>query len=231
MIRRLLIVPFLFTAALLFADGGYKFKSNTLEEGGGGFEPGRFYLSGGMGAINLNYLIANKIRNSIENKWSEIAIDGSPIWFAKAEYAIAPHHGAGVSFAYGGFRVNAGLKDSITSLNIPVSGELSYRTWSLLARYNFHVFPEQRFDLYGGVGLGLRSNTFKVKDNDPDKDWWDFPVDISFLSKVIPQSLTIPTFGLDMTLGFRYYIAPPVAVYAELGLAKSMAQGGITFKF
>lgn len=198
-----------------------------------GFVPGKFYFQAGLGAINLNAAAANRLKNEIAPNWKAVSIDGKPIWFAKGEYAISRHSGLGLTFAHSGFDINASL-DSLTKLNIPVSGTLSYRSWSLLARYNFHVFPEKRFDLYGGIGLGYRANKFRLTDNDPDYSWWNFPIDLNVIKKVIPANLTsvsYPTFGADLTIGMRYHILPPLAVYAEFGTAKSIAQGGVVIRF
>lgn len=216
----------------LYAGDPVKSPVSAYETGdGSGFAQGKFYLSGGLGAFNFNSIVANKIKTSIAPRWKSVSVDGLPIWFAKAEYAVSRHSGVGLSFAHGGFSVTGRLPDSITKYNIPVEGELHYRTWSLTGRYNFHFIPESNFDLYAGIGLGFRNNKFEVKDNDPDKNWWNFPVDLSFVNKVIPNSLSIPTVGADFTLGMRYHIVPPLAVYAELGVAKSVAQGGIVLRF
>lgn len=198
-----------------------------------GFVPGKFYVNAGLGFVNLNSQAAKTIKNSIAANWKSLAIDGKPIWFAKAEYAVSARSGVGLSFAHSGFDINGKL-DSIVRDNISVSGTLQYRSWSLLGRYNFHVFPEKRFDLYGGVGIGLRANNFSLVDNDPNKNWWNFPVDISFLKKVIPANLTtlsVPTLGGEITLGMKYHILPPLAVYLEFGTAKSIVQGGAVLRF
>jgi hypothetical protein len=38
-------------------------------------------------------------------------------------------------------------------------------------------------------------------------------------------------FGMELTFGFRYFFAPNFGLYAEVGAAKSVAQGGISVKF
>lgn len=198
-----------------------------------GFVPGKMYVTAGLGFINLNSAAANGIKNTIAPNWKSVSVDGKSIWFAKAEYAVSAHSGVGVSFAHSGFDINASI-DSLTKYNVPVSGTLKYRSWSLLGRYNFHLFTEKRFDLYGGIGLGFRANNFHLTDNDPNKNWWNFPIDLSFIKKVIPANittLTIPTVGGEMTLGMRYHILPPLAVYLEFGTAKSIAQGGVVVRF
>ncbi|MCC7297981.1 MAG: hypothetical protein IT244_06560 [Bacteroidia bacterium] len=197
-----------------------------------GFVPGKLYLNAGIGMVNLNSAAANKLKNTVAPNWKNIGVDGKSIWFAKAEYAVSAHSGVGLSFAHSGFDINASL-DSLTKYNVPVSGTLSYRSWSLLGRYNFHFVAENRIDVYGGIGLGFRANNFKLIDNDPDKSWWNFPIDLAVVKKVIPANLpalSVPTFGAEMTIGVRYHVLPPLAVYAEFGTAKSIAQIGMTVR-
>lgn len=194
-----------------------------------GFVKGKIYLSGGIGGLNLNYRIANAMKSSIAPNWKSVEIERRNTWFGKAEYALTPHVGLGVGFSYSGLNINVKM-DSVTSMNIPIDGTLKYRTWSALARVNYHIIQENNFDLYIGTGLGFRANNFSVTDNDPIYDRWNFPIDLGIITRKIPHTLSVPTFGADFTVGMRYHILPPIAVYAEFGVAKSFAQGGITIR-
>lgn len=194
-----------------------------------GFAQGRFYVSAGIGVLNLNAALIRGLKNSIAPNWKGMTIDKMPTLFGKAEYAIARHHGVGLNFAYSGLDVNVSM-DSLTRFNVPVRGTLSYRSWSLLGRYNFHFIAEKDLDVYLGLGVGFRNSKLTVTDNDPDKNRWNFPIDLGFASKYIPNSLSIPTVGADLTLGFRYNFLPFMGVYGEMGLAKSLLQGGLVFR-
>lgn len=194
-----------------------------------GFVSGKMYFSGGIGAVNLNYTLVNGLKKSIAPNWKSITVDKRNTWFVKAEYALTPHFGIGANVAFSGLDMNVSM-DSVTSLNVPITGALKYRTWSALARINYHIIAENNFDLYVGAGIGFRANNFSVSANDPSTDRWNFPINLGFITRRIPNSIQIPTIGSDFTVGLRYHVLPPIAFYAEFGVAKSFLQGGITIR-
>lgn len=195
-----------------------------------GFTKGKVYVSMGYGLINGNFIVANAIKKSVAKNWDNVGLQRRPTWMAKAEYALTPHWGLGAHFAIGGLGVNASI-DSFISPGVRISGDLRYTTWSLLTRVNYHIFAENNFDLYVGAGIGFRANNLRVTSNDNLTDRWDFPVDLGFVEKRIPNTLSVPIIGADFTVGMRYHILPPVAVYAEFGVAKSIIQTGATIRF
>lgn len=225
---------FMLLGTLLFAAGSH---AGHLPQGRAswdndipGFTQGKVYISMGYGLINGNFIVANAIKNSVAKNWDNVTLQKRPTWMAKAEYALTPHWGLGAHFAIGGLGADASL-DSFLSTGVKVSGNLRYTTWSLLARVNYHIFAENNFDLYIGTGIGFRANNLRVTSNDNLTDRWDFPVDLGFIEKRIPSTLSIPTVGADFTLGMRYHVLPPLAVYAEFGVAKSIVQAGATLRF
>jgi hypothetical protein len=195
-----------------------------------GFSAQRLYVSGGYGLINGNFIVASAIKESVAKGWDNVSVVKRPTWFLRTEYAISPHWGLGINFASGGVGFNVSL-DSLTSQNVQVSGNLSYTTWSALARVNYHIFNSNKLDIFIGTGIGYRGNRVRVTSNDPVKDRWNFPVDLGFVSKVIPNTIGIPTLGADFTAGVRYFPHPAVAFYTEFGIAKSIIQGGVSFAF
>ncbi|MBS3915261.1 MAG: hypothetical protein KG003_12250 [Bacteroidetes bacterium] len=208
----------------------FEFKRITDENPGTGFEKKHFYLSAGPGLGNFSAGLANTIKKSIAPNWKGVTIDGKTIWYAKLEYAVGAHHGLGIYYAHSGFDISVNL-DSVTKYNVPVTGKLKYRSWSLLGRYNFHFIESKPLDIYLGISAGYRANRFSVEDNDPEKNWWDFPIDLKFIKRKIPNSIGIPTLGGDLTLGIRYEIMHKIFLYTELGLAKTFLQGGLAVKF
>lgn len=220
----------LFLAAGTRAEGIVASSRTGWGDDAPGFSQGRVYISMGYGLINGSFIAANAIKRSVAKNWDNLSLSKRPIWMAKAEYALTPHWGLGAHFAIGGIGVNATL-DSFISPGVRISGELSYSTWSLLTRVNYHIFTESNFDLYVGAGIGFRANNLRVSSNDNLTDRWNFPVDLGFVEKRIPKTLSVPTIGADFTMGMRYHILPPLAVYAEIGVAKSIFQAGATFRF
>lgn len=207
-----------------------KKSSNKTSDYTTGFSAQRLYISGGYGVINGNFIVASALKESVAKGWNEVSVVKRPTWFVRAEYALTPHWGLGINFAHGGVGFDVKL-DSLTSQNVQVTGNLNYTTWSALARVNYHIFTSNAVDVFVGTGIGYRANRVRVSSNDPVKDRWDFPVDLGFVSKVIPKTLGIPTVGADVTAGVRYFPYPSLAFYTEFGLAKSIIQGGVTLSF
>lgn len=209
---------------------GDKFIAHGETESDYGIQPGHFNLSAGFGTLNLNAALVSGLKNSIAPKWDHLTVNKKSTVFVKGEYMLGAHSGVGFNYAWSGLDVAVNL-DSMSSLNIPIQGKLKYRTMSVLARYNYHFFEASRFDLYLGAGIGFRNSRISVEDNDPGTDWWNFPVKLGTVTKYIPHSLNFPTIGADMTLGMKYYVLPPIALYMEFGMAKAFLQGGVSVRF
>lgn len=181
----------------------------------GGFSQGRLLLSAGVGTGNLLNVISNQLVTGNRLHYTK-----TPLLFFKGEYAINKNFGVGLNYAQAGFDLNYrrptdSFFEAQTNNKIPVEMAVKYHTWSVLARANYHFLPEKQFDVYIGMGIGYRHNSFTVSDNDPGKNW-----NIS-----LPA---IPSMGLDATVGVRAYIIPALAVYGEFGMAKGIVQGGLT---
>jgi anti-sigma factor ChrR (cupin superfamily) len=73
------------------------------------------------------------------------------------------------------------------------------------------------------MGMGIRTNKVFISTNDS-----------KLLNKfAIPgiNVASVPTVGFESTLGFKGIIADHLGWYAELGIAKSVFQGGISYSF
>lgn len=210
--------------------GGPKISAAKKDEGITGFSAQKLYISAGYGVINGNFIVASALKESVGKGWNEVSVVKRPTWFIRSEYALTPHWGLGINFAHGGVGFDVRL-DSLTSQNVQVTGNLTYTTWSALTRVNYHIFTSNAVDVFLGAGIGYRANRVKVTSNDPVKDRWNFPVDLGFVSKVIPNTIGVPTVGADFTAGVRYFPHPSIALYTEFGLAKSIIQGGVTLSF
>ena len=195
-----------------------------------GHVKGKHYVSGGWGMLNLSAPLSNGIIHAISPSWNQITVSNRPIWFAKIERATGKHSGIGFSYAHGGFDLFARF-DSIGDTRYSVNSKLSYRTSSYLFRYNYHFMPEKRFDIYVGAAVGYRTNNFKIVNNQPELKKLEIPVKMAGFNKYIPTSYAFGTWGGDMTVGFRYSILPPIAVYFESGLAKSIMQTGVVIRW
>lgn len=179
------------------------------------FQVNKFYLSGGYGVGTVTGIIFKFLDNNTDITTQKIGP-----YYLKGEYAVAPHIGVGVHFAY--------MKNSASwqQYEIDTFGQqytfrpkITRTTYSALFRFNYHFGENEHFDPYIGLGLGYRYAGWRISANDP-------------FSKYIPS---IPTnfipIGADFTLGFRYMVTPQFGFYAEAGAAKSALQFGLTAGF
>lgn len=200
------------------------------EVGYSAFTKGKTFVSGGYGIINANFIMARTLEKSLLNGWDEVHFSKVPNIYVKGEYALSNHVGVGLSIATGGLLAHVSI-DSLNNQNVRIAGDLTYRSWSALARINYHVLNDGVWDLYVGLGLGLRMNTVRVRSNDQITDRWNFPVNLGVVEKRIPNSISFPSIGADMTMGLAYKVSKNVAVYTELGMAKSALQAGLRIGF
>lgn len=155
-----------------------------------------------MGAISRNFDINNDVAYS----------SMGPVYF-KFEHAMDDHIGLGVNVAYATNEWTYSYQYDSTQYK----GGTSRSTYSILARFNYHIGSSEKFDPYVGFGLGYRDAKWTIDDEGPQ----DSGVEIK----------SIFPFGMDMTFGFRYFPAPNFGLYAEVGAAKSVVQGGLSVKF
>ena len=86
---------------------------------------------------------------------------------------------------------------------VPGDAALSHQHW---------IFS----DPYWGIGAGYKTGKWTFDSNDPDFGKTAFKTPIPF--------------GFETTVGLRYYFTDMIGFYAELGIAKSVIQGGIAIK-
>jgi len=155
-----------------------------------------------MGAISRNFDVNSDVSYS----------SMGPVYF-KFEHAMDDHVGLGLNVAYATNEWSYRYQYDSTSYK----GRTSRSTYSILARFNYHIGSDDKFDPYVGFGLGYRDAKWTVEDDGPEN------------SGVTLKSLM--PFGMEVTFGFRYFFTPNIGLYAEVGAAKSVAQGGLSVKF
>jgi hypothetical protein len=136
------------------------------------------------------------------------------------EYAIANRVGVGIGLAYTTVRVGYTFEDwnLARTQKVPYTANIAWQSTSVGARLNYHFANRDKFDPYIGLAAGYTSNHFVYSDDSP-----------------FPDSYKTPGLGslyLQIGLGFRYYFAGPLGMYAEIGWDKSaLAQAGLTARF
>ncbi|MBM3399994.1 MAG: hypothetical protein FJY15_05455 [Bacteroidetes bacterium] len=194
------------------------------------FAKGKTYISGSYGLINADFILARTLEEALKSAWDEGSFSKVPNLYAKGEYALSNHLGLGLNIATGGVIAHVAI-DSLNSQNMQIAEDLTHRSWSALARINYHVLNDDVWDLYMGMGIGLRMNTVRVTSNDPITDRWNFPVNLGIVEKHISNSFSFPSVGADLTLGLAYNVSKIMAVYTEMGMAKSAIQAGLRVDF
>ncbi|MES2837239.1 MAG: hypothetical protein V4667_06940 [Bacteroidota bacterium] len=100
-----------------------------------------------------------------------------------------------------------GVNYAYESLYFPYGGIVGVNT--LLLRGNIHPLTTKKFDLYIGGGIGFHLIKYPTLSN--------------------KQNALVGAF--DCTIGARYFLAKRIALYSEIGLAKTIIQSGLTYKF
>jgi opacity protein-like surface antigen len=179
-----------------------------------GFEQGKTFVSAGVGAP---YLIGSLFK-AFESEDGYKTTIVYPIYL-KGEIALSENIGFGINLAYAGVDVNYSHTNysSSSALTSTYKDNVNFKTFSVLARVNYHFIKENKLDPYIGVGLGYRWAHWQYSSTDPSYDFGS-------------SKLYFP-MGMDMTVGCRYMFSDMIGAYAEMGIAKSPFQFGATFRF
>ena len=182
--------------------------SNVSDKGDKAFGEGKIVVSLGYGAPNLGKALMVAL---IDDGTNIKATGIGPIHF-RGEIGISNGVGMGISVNYVSFGAKWNTYDNTTGV-IPYSNEFSRTSLSVLARFNFHFGTTEKLDPYVGIAAGYKQATWKFTTTDP--------------ALVNEQAPGFTPIGFETTIGLRYYIAPGLGIYSEMGIAKSVIQAGI----
>jgi opacity protein-like surface antigen len=175
------------------------------------FEEGHSYVSVGYGFITFLGVL-----NKTFDVYDDVTYRSLGPIYLKYEYAVTDNIGVGLNFAYATneweYRYNPGFDNNFYTESTLRS------TYSILARINFHLGDGDKFDPYIGYGIGYRDATWSTSSTDPLGTGSGFNV-----KGLMP-------LGMELTFGARYMFTDNIGLYAELGAAKSIFQGGLTIK-
>lgn len=178
------------------------------------FREGDHTLSVGHGAVTFLGNI-----NRTFDTYLDLGFKSLGPLYLKYEYGVTDRIGLGISFAYATNEWSYRYESTDGQGNTVYYNESTERdTYSVLARFNYHFGNSERFDPYFGFGLGYRDANWKSNTTGPDGG-----------SGVDLKSLM--PFGFEFTLGARYFFTDNIGLYAEVGGAKSVLQGGLVAKF
>lgn len=149
----------------------------------------------------------------------------TPAFSLTYEQAIPKHLGIGYLGvgAYFGFQhVHARYNDYYANGYVtPYYYEHTWNNYMIAARgaYHFDVLNSRRAEIYAGVIVGVRIQTYHYESNDPNDSGYYRLNDGS----VYPAG--------SLFAGARWYFVKNVALFGEVGYGISYATGGFSFKF
>lgn len=189
-----------------------------------------FFLASSLASQSQNHVISlglgvpnlYKAAFIIADNGSEIKYKGLGPLHLKYENRLGERVGIGLSINHVQYRFDYTDQYLDTNLgrikinDIRVKGQNT----AFNAKFNFHYLKQDgNVDLYSGLGLGLRFGKPKIT-----ATYEDSKPNITF------PSLSI--IGAEFTLlGVRAYFTENIGAYAELGIAKSIFQFGLSARF
>lgn len=185
----------------------------------------------GVGAINGPYYLVKNAKRLIDADASYfLSLTKNrvmPLFYIKYENQLGLRHLLGLNFANSGLTVGGLVRDSAFLNDLGILTEtqldLTYRSRSVNLRYNYLISKHESFQVYLGLGLGIRGNSLSIKTNNPN-----------IKNQLLIPGLNLasmPSIGFESTLGFRGLITPQWGWYSEVGIAKSFFQGGLSYRF
>jgi opacity protein-like surface antigen len=140
----------------------------------------------------------------------KIQIFGFGPLMIKADYMLAQRWSVGINFAYNFSRISwmdGGYDPSIQAIRDYEYG-IEMEELSASLRGNYHFYQNKKIDAYAGCGFGYGRVTLGTYTEAPLNQW--------------SAGYSIPKpFGVEATVGMRYYPLKNLGFFAEAGLGKS----------
>lgn len=184
------------------------------------FEEGQSMFTIGYGLVGYRAAFFDALISPVNNNSNEPKIKKSQLGpvYLKYEYMSNENVSIGINFAAVNLKYSRDYTTSINGRDSFMSESWDFMSYSILGRINYHYSPDEKVDFYSGIGFGYRFARNAYIENgvkDPSASASDnmFPV------------------GFDLTQGVRIMLTNELAIYGEIGLAKSMFQLGASYKF
>ncbi len=137
----------------------------------------------------------------------------------KYEHGLHKNFGVGIHTEYSGSSLTYKSYDGPSSSTLLYSAVIKSNLLAAYLRMNAHLPLDEKFDFYGGAGLGY----FYLIDNRVVTDEKTKVDDI--------RKSTDLEFDYQLTLGMRFMIKESTGIFIEIGKATTLAQMGLIFKF
>ncbi len=217
--KYLLLAALMLFASLTNAQGKNDKKKNSGDANGKCFDESTHILNLGVGFGGVNYYSGYRgygYRYKV-----------SPAFSLSYEQAYPKKLGPG----YLGLGAYLGFQRSSSTYNYfyndhGYKGDYYYKhSWSnymVAARgaYHFDFLNSEKAELYAGLLVGLRIQTYHYESDNPDPKYYNYRY---------TGSNVFPTYSLFV--GGRWYFVPKVALFAEVGYGISYLTAGLSFKF
>lgn len=161
-------------------------------------------LSLGIGGASMLHFDP---RNDYYNRYGWSPLTGQLVF--QGEFAVHEYVGLGFTTGVGGG--GAYRRFYYPEVNLPIGFIVNFHFYQLIADKTSRDIKSDKLDIYAGLNVG--SGFAAVFDNRA------------------PRTTRLhPLFFAGPQVGLRYYFVPKVALNAEFGYGKSLAQIGFSFK-
>ncbi|HEY1045690.1 MAG TPA: outer membrane beta-barrel protein [Bacteroidia bacterium] len=204
----------MYTIKTICVMAALAFTLNSSRANAQAFEQGRSVISAGYGLGNFTQAVFKAFETEA---YEDFKYKGIGPFFLKYEYAISDKVGIGLNYAYIGAKVSYEEPSRQVSPGVNYKQEIKFSSMSFLPRLNFHFGTSEKVDPYFGFGIGYRTASYAYSDNDPN---YDNDEKINSLNP----------FGMDLTIGARFFFTESIGAYLEAGMAKGIIQFGLSAK-
>lgn len=174
----------------------------------------------GANIISVGFGIppSQRIENDFHSKYSsfiDYKLNNYGTAVLKYEHGLHQNFGLGLNTEYSGASVSYKYDDSNA---YRYERKVKANVFGFYARFNGHLPVNDKFDIYGGMGLGYSYTINKKSDSNPNPD-----TNTSSTEKILD-------FDYQGTIGLRFMVKDKIGLFAEVGWATTIAQVGFAFK-
>jgi hypothetical protein len=147
---------------------------------------------------------------------SHFALDVIGPFYLKYEHKITKATSLGINIAWLEENYSLDYVDSSSATYIRERDKI--QSHSIIMRFNHMILEKNNFQLFVGTGIGYRNNSRHYRNE----------VKRVYILENVPH---VFPFAFEFTIGERLFITENLGVSVEVGIAKSIFQGGIVYAF
>lgn len=186
------------------------------------FNKGKIILNVGYGFPNIDKSLSSQGGAGVGGPFAmSFTKSGFGPFHFRGEYGLTNKIGVGISMnydSYGGI-----LKKYPTGLTQCYTSKKTVSSFVGLIRFNYHFATTKKLDPYVAIGGGFRSIKSTFTTDDPNGSLISFDKETG--------GYTPSNGAFEILAGLRYYFAPHISFYSEIGASQSIIQFGISMRF